>query len=406
MKMQKKERGEAVRSYVKECAAPPGKTLYTKDGEAFEVFEFNQYLERFPTASTYVFGGSRGPGKTYQYKVLTLEQMLKGKQTAYCRMKKTEIAHSLLCNLWSDVVADGTLEKYAKRKFPEFCEFSVEHVGNSIYLYGTTEGGKVKQLYELSKVFALRAYKDYKSYSYPDIDYIFCDEVCVSDPKVSDYTAFKNMISTIQRRRSDVKTFVFFNAELGSIYNPLLEGLGIYLQNLKVGVYKYTNIDKSARTGKEIENVTLMHYYGDKGQTDVTRASFLTANGVERSIVNGEIDVDEFQKIEPRFFETRRDIKTTAFRVCKQSVVLYVYFTREFAYVTDKRVKNACCKYFTIWDSATSLSASCFNFESKMTPVIKFNRVISRLESKGAIYFNSDNSGGLFNACIHKVAHL
>ena len=187
-----------------------------------------------------VIFGERSNGKTYAMLVYGLKEYFKNRaQTAYVRRWKEDITGRRASQLYAGVVENGEVEKLSGGIFK-----GIHYYAGKWYLCNYDENGKV--IYSdqdiITYAFSLSDNEHNKSTSYPNVNTIIFDEFLSNKLYLQDeFVAFMNTVSTIVRRREDVKIYMLGNTV--NKYCPYFEEMG--LKNVPsmaqgtIDIYKY-----------------------------------------------------------------------------------------------------------------------------------------------------------------------
>ena len=187
-----------------------------------------------------VIFGERSNGKTYALLKQGIEQYLKdGSQLAYVRRWQEDITGRRASRLFSALCENGEVEKLSKGEYT-----GVHYWAGKWYLCTYDENGKA--IYSDQDIicfsFALSAGEHDKSTSFPKINTIVFDEFLTNKIYLQDeFVLFMNTISTIVRKRDNVKIYMLGNTV--NKYCPYFQEMGLeHIQKQKQGtidVYKY-----------------------------------------------------------------------------------------------------------------------------------------------------------------------
>lgn len=187
-----------------------------------------------------VIFGERSNGKTYALLLFALKEYFKNKsQAAYVRRWKEDITGARGKQLYAGLVENGEVEKLSGGLFK-----GIHYWAGKFYLCNYDENGKT--IYSdqdiITYAFALSDNEHNKSTSFPTIGTIIFDEFLSSKLYLQDeFVSFMNTISTIVRRREDVKIYMLGNTV--NKYCPYFEEMG--LTNIPkmvqgtIDIYKY-----------------------------------------------------------------------------------------------------------------------------------------------------------------------
>ena len=187
-----------------------------------------------------VIFGERSNGKTYALLLQTIKDYFKdGSQMGYVRRWKEDITGRRAQRLYSGINENGEIEKLSKGQFK-----GVHYWAGKFYLCNYDENGKViyNDLDIIAFTFALSDGEHDKSTSFPNIKTIVFDEFLTNKIYlVDEFILFMNTVSTIVRRREDVKIYMLGNTV--NKYCPYFKEMGLEnIQKMKQGtidVYKY-----------------------------------------------------------------------------------------------------------------------------------------------------------------------
>lgn len=191
-----------------------------------------------------VIFGERSNGKTYALLLKSLKAYFKdGSQFAYVRRWKEDITGRRAQRLFSGVNDNQEISKLSHGKFT-----GVHYWAGKFYLCNYDDKGKV--IYGDSDVigftFALSDGEHDKSTSFPNITTIIFDEFLTNRLYlVDEFVLFMNTVSTIVRRRENVKIYMLGNTV--NKYCPYFGEMGLdKIQEMEQGsidVYRYGNSD-------------------------------------------------------------------------------------------------------------------------------------------------------------------
>lgn len=157
-----------------------------------------------------VIFGERSNGKTYALLEQTLKQYFKdGSQMGYVRRWKEDITGRRAARLYSGINENGVIEKLSKGEFK-----GVHYFAGKFYLCNYDDNGK--PIYGdndiIAFTFSLSDGEHDKSTSFPKIKTIVFDEFLTNRLYLGDeFVLFMNTVSTIVRRREDVKIYMLGN---------------------------------------------------------------------------------------------------------------------------------------------------------------------------------------------------
>ena len=184
--------------------------------------------------------GERSNGKTYALlKQSVLDYVKTGGQMAYVRRWKEDITGRRASRLFSALCENGEIAKLTNNEFT-----GVHYWAGKWYLCTYDDNGKA--IYSDTDIiafsFALSDGEHDKSTSFPSIKTIVFDEFLTNKIYLNDeFVLFMNTISTIVRKRDDVKIYMLGNTV--NKYCPYFQEMGLeHIQKMRQGtidVYKY-----------------------------------------------------------------------------------------------------------------------------------------------------------------------
>lgn len=187
-----------------------------------------------------VIFGERSNGKTYAtLKQGVIDYYKNGGQMAYVRRWKEDITGRRASRLFSALCENGEIQKITNNEFT-----GVHYWAGKWYLCTYDDSGKA--IYSDQDIvcfsFALSDGEHDKSTSFPRIQTIIFDEFLTNKIYLNDeFVLFMNTVSTIVRKRDDVKIYMLGNTV--NKYCPYFVEMGLeHIQKQKQGtidVYKY-----------------------------------------------------------------------------------------------------------------------------------------------------------------------
>lgn len=191
-----------------------------------------------------VIFGERSNGKTYALLKKALQNYQKtGEQFAYVRRWKEDVTGRRASRLFSGINENREVEKLFKDEFS-----GVHYLAGKFYLCTYDEKGKpvYSDLDCIGYTFALSDGEHDKSTSFPKITTIIFDEFLTNRLYLNDeFVLFMNTVSTIVRRRENVKVYMLGNTV--NKFCPYFQEMGLtHIQQMKQGsidVYHYGDSD-------------------------------------------------------------------------------------------------------------------------------------------------------------------
>ena len=233
-----------------------------------------------------VIFGERSNGKTYALlKKGVLNWVKTKKQMAYVRRWKEDLTGRRAQQLFAGLVENGEISRLTNGEFAGICYWA-----GKWYMCNYDEKGKA--VYSDSDLlcfaFALSDGEHNKSTSYPNVDLIVFDEFLTNSLYLQDeFVSFMNTISTIVRRREDVKIYMLGNTV--NKFCPYFKEMGLNnvpkMEQGTIDVYSYGN--SSLKVAVE---------YCAPTQTDVNSEShkYFAFNNPKLSMITGgawELDI-------------------------------------------------------------------------------------------------------------------
>ncbi len=187
-----------------------------------------------------VIFGERSNGKTYALLKQTLtDYMRDGSQAAYVRRWKEDITGRRAARLYSGLNENGEVSKITKGIFT-----GVHYWAGKFYLCNYDDAGKAiySDLDIVAFTFALSDGEHDKSTSFPNIRTIIFDEFLTNRLYLNDeFVLFMNTVSTIVRRREDVKIYMLGNTV--NKFCPYFKEMGLdhilKMEQGTIDVYSY-----------------------------------------------------------------------------------------------------------------------------------------------------------------------
>lgn len=177
--------------------------------------------------------GERSNGKTYAMLKKSVENYMKdGSQMAYIRRWKEDVTGRRAARLFSGLIENGEIDKISKGEFT-----GVHYWAGKFYLCTYDDNGK--PIYSdndlIAFTFSLSDTEHDKSTSFPLIKTIVFDEFLTNKTYLRDeFVLFMNAVSTIVRKREDVKVYMLGNTV--NKYCPYFQEMGLnHIDKMKQG---------------------------------------------------------------------------------------------------------------------------------------------------------------------------
>lgn len=227
--------------------------------------------------------GERSNGKTFNAIVyFLLECVCKNKQLAYIRRFDSEITEPKMKSFFDPMVNLGIISKITNGEYTD-----VKYYRHQFFFCNYDEDGKITSKAEepFMTCFALNIQEKYKSMAFPFYDLIIFDEFITRKPYLAqEFVEFMNLLSTIIRKRKNVKIFMLANTV--NQYCPYFAEMGITnVRNMKQGtidVYTYSNNDLKVA----------VEYCKNAGGSKENTAYFAFDNPKLKMITGGDWELD------------------------------------------------------------------------------------------------------------------
>lgn len=180
--------------------------------------------------------GERSNGKTYSVLSLIAETYARtGKQGAYLRRMREDFIGKRGAELFRPLVENGEIRKFTKGKWED-----VYYYSGRWYMcrYDETPKGRTERITDETPFcygFSIASMEHDKGTGYPNITTICFDEFITRNGYLRDeFVLFMNTLSTIIRRRNDVKIFMLGNTV--NKYCPYFDEMGLrHIKDMKQG---------------------------------------------------------------------------------------------------------------------------------------------------------------------------
>lgn len=203
-----------------------------------EYYSLNR-IKKYNATYNVIFG-ERSNGKTYSVLYESLVEFFKnGSQMAYVRRWKEDIIGKRASGIWSGINANNIVYELSDGKYE-----GVHYWASRFYLCNYDDTGKA--IYNdgdiIGHTFALSDGEHNKSISFPHIRTIMFDEFLTKSMYLQDeFVHFMNTISTIVRKRDDVKIYMLGNTV--NRYSPYFNEMGLKhvpkMEQGSIDIYKY-----------------------------------------------------------------------------------------------------------------------------------------------------------------------
>ena len=338
-------------------------------------YHIEDLIKVCPDARYYVVFSLRSNGKSYSALEYILKNFLEGKgQGAIIRRYDLDFKQRRGGAMYAPLVANGLIEAYSKGEYN-----GIKYQAGEFYLIHTNEEGeKDRQSAEpFCYGFALTGSEHDKSTGYPNVTTIVFDEFISRDGYLNDeFVLLMNTISTIIRRRSDVKIFLLGNTI--NPYNPYFEEMGLtharQQQAGTVDIYTYGESDLKVAVE-----------YAEKPQESYNSDVYFAFDNPKLSMItDGDWELSIYPHLPCKF--RPKDIKFTFFILFKEHTLrcdVIMFGPNNFIYVTKKpsELSEEDMKKKLIFDMAEN---PLYNYGRKLTSPA------TKLQQKIMWYFKND----------------
>lgn len=320
-----------------------------------------------------VIFGERSNGKTYATLKLGIENKIKhNKQIAIVRRWKEDITGRRASDMWTGLVANGEVSKISEGKYE-----GIHYYAGKFYLCNYDENGK--PMYHendiLGYAFALSDTEHNKSISYPHITTIVFDEFLTARTYlVNEFVLFMNTVSTIVRRRTDVKIFMLGNTV--NRYNPYFKEMGLnhanQMEQGTIDIYKYgkSPLTVAVEYSASMENKKENNYY------------FAFNNPKLEMITGGSWELDIYPHVPIKF--SPKDIDFIYFILFNDNIYQCEVVSKDPYYFTYIHIKTT-----DIQDEENDMIYS-FDYIPKLNYNRNILKPINKLQERLSWYFKTD----------------
>ena len=261
-------------------------------------------------ADFYIIFGSRGCGKSYSAKKMIIDNYFNSdgkEQFVIVRRFEADIKQKIAQTYFADMV-DYLAEKYhAKIKYYQG-QFWIKDLDEP-------DSG-VKNAKVCGYMMALNLTERYKSTAYPDVTSIIFEEfISMNNRFLNDeLSLFNNFISTIVRKRKNVRVYLLGNSI--ARYNPFTQELGLDLSKIEVDsilpLQKYEGEDRYKYVIQRTKNVKVNnngdYYY-----------QFQDSSKKGNMVTDGDFEVKAYPL-------SRKGITTDDLELFRQDTLIYIKY--------------------------------------------------------------------------------
>ena len=255
-------------------------------------YSLDNILKRDATYN--VIFGERSNGKTYASMTKCIKDFVEtGAQFGYVRRWKEDVTGRRAATLFAGHIDNDAISKMTDGAFE-----GVHYYAGVFYLCNYDENGKAIYNKEEDKAgycFALSDNEHNKSNSFPRIRNIVFDEFLARNYFPNEFVSFMNTVSTIVRKRTDVKIFMLGNTV--NKHSPYFEEMGLkHVKNMKQGaidLYRYGNS----------ELTVAVEYCANLQKDEKSQKYFAFDNPKLQMITGGSWELDIYPHLPMKYVE-------------------------------------------------------------------------------------------------------
>lgn len=341
-------------------------------------------------AQYYIIIGERSNGKSYALNEYIIDRYFEyGEQFGYVKRYDEDIKAKYMSEVFNHL-EDYLLDRYNKR---------LKFYRGQFLLYDADSTGKISECEVFGYAFSLAGSNRVKGTSYPKINTILYEEFMSIDcTYISDeINLLLNLVSTIVRNRTNVKTFMLANTI--SKYNPYFSALGLKAHRMEKGkiIVKTFHDKKGYKTTFAIERTENVNVFDNSDNKEKVVYNIFGNSGVGSMITTGDFEVHNYPKTVDKY--TFEENKFTGCKLIgkryKTSLVLRFedYFYR--IYIIDDNVKFISAyreiSYNTISDKNTT---HIINGITTIDNVVNINNIMG---------FNGNEYNEIFDILISTI---
>lgn len=335
-------------------------------------FYSTQKIDRKNATYNIIFG-ERSNGKTYALLKKGIQNYFKnGGQLAYVRRWKEDITGRRASRLFSGINENDEVRKISKGVFT-----GIHYYSGKFYLCTYDDNGK--PVYNdqniIAFTFALSDGEHDKSTSFPNIQTIVFDEFLTGRLYLQDeFVLFMNTVSTIVRKREDVKIYMLGNTV--NKFCPYFNEMGLkHITNMKQGAIDVYHYGDSKLT-------VAVEYCAPQNKGEANNKYFAFDNPKLEMITGGAWELDIYPHLPMKY---------------KPKNVLFTYFIEFNDSIFQAEIVNVGDVYFTYIHNKTTeikFPDEDLIYSLDFKPGINYNRSIfkpkSKVEEKVLWFFKTD----------------
>ena len=296
-------------------------------------YSLDNILKRNATYN--VIFGKRSNGKTYAAMTKSLKDFVEtGAQFGYVRRWKEDVTGRRAATLFSAQNENGEVSKLTDGAFQ-----AVHYYAGVFYLANYDENGKAIYNKEEDKIgfcFALSDNEHNKSNSFPRIRNIVFDEFLARNYFPDEFVSFMNTVSTIVRKRTNVKIFMLGNTV--NKHSPYFDEMGLkHVKVMKQGsidLYRYGNS----------ELTVAVEYCATQQKDAKSEKYFAFDNPKLQMITGGSWELDIYPHLPMKFndtdvqFEFIIEVSDSLFlcKIVQKGEAMFIYCHRKTTPIKDE----------------------------------------------------------------------
>lgn len=343
-------------------------------------------IDKYNATYNVIFG-ERSNGKTYALLLKALKNYLEsGSQFAYVRRWKEDIIGRRATRLFGGINGNNEVQRLTGGAFE-----GVHYYAGRFYLCNYDENGKA--IYSdneiLGYTFALSDGEHDKSTSFPNIRLIVFDEFLTPRVYLQDeFVLFMNTVSTIVRKRTDVKIYMLGNTV--NRYAPYFNEMGLnHVEKMEQGtidVYTYGTSDLTVA----------VEYCASQKTDDESNHYFAFDNPKLNMITSGAWEIDIYPHLPHKY--TPQDVLLTYFIIFNESIFQCEIINKEGSYFTYIHKKTTDIQnpdrdiiYSLDYDPRPNHSRNLFK------PINTVQKRIQWFYSTDRVYYQNNSVGDTIN---------
>lgn len=215
-------------------------------------WNIDDVIARHPNTTVFIAVGRRGVGKSYSIKKRCVRRyLLNDLRFVYVRTFDSDFKSGSSKTIFDDTSSDPDVQKWLKDKYapktdtdPVYKDFFIQIKGEGIFVFGTDEKGKVKNIDKIGVTTSLSTATRFKGGTYLGYESIFFDEFIDDYTSTKYVVAFNRILYTVARNTNNVKIFFAGNPDYNIEGNPFLQDLHLDYARMESNTeYLFSTID-------------------------------------------------------------------------------------------------------------------------------------------------------------------